>query len=164
MQQLDASFDGARSDYFALHRAFERPAFVEPAPPVDPAMTSPFQFATWCTGAELRLEWIFALPDNWDGYGAAHVEHETIRRAWAFLRRVMPPEGATPDIGPTKDGQLQFDWHRLTADLEIRMRPTGDFAVVFDDLQQPERSWDGVVTAADFPRVLDAIREISERT
>jgi hypothetical protein len=163
MQLLDASFDGARPDYFALHRAFERPAFVSPEPPLDPAMTSPFRPAAWWTGVDSRLAWILALPENWDGYGAGRVEHEAVRRAWTFLRRVMPPEGATPDIGPTKDGQLQFEWHRLSADLEIRMLPTGEFAVAFDDLRQPEKSWDRVVTATDFPRVLDAIREISGR-
>jgi hypothetical protein len=162
---LDASFDGpVKTDYFALHRAFERPAYIEPAPPPDPAMTSALQATPpWCREAEHRLAWILSRLENWDGYGAARVGHETVRRAWSFLRDVMPPEGAAPDIGPTKDGQLQLDWHRSNADLEIRMRPTGEFEVSFEDLRSPDRSWDDLVTT-DIRRVQDAIREISERT
>jgi hypothetical protein len=163
MQQLDASFDPVISDYFALHRAIERPAFVEPAPTPDPAMTSPLQRVVWSADAERRLAWISSLPDDWDGYGAAQIEHETVRRAWAFLRRIMPPDAPAPDIGPTKDGQLQFEWHRTTCDLEIRMRSSRDFAVAFDDLSEPKNSWDEVITATDFQRVLNAVREISER-
>lgn len=161
MLQLDASFEPVRADYFALHRAIERPAFVEPAP--DPAMTAPSQRAAWSDAVEGRLAWILSLPDNWDGYGAAHVEHETVRRAWSFLGRVIPPDGEAPDIGPTKDGQLQFEWHRTSCDLEIRMRPTRDFDVAFDDLRDPERSWDEVIAASDDQRTLAAVREASRR-
>jgi hypothetical protein len=164
MWQLDASFDGAGTDYFALHKAVERPAFIESAAPADPAMTAPFRSAAWCAAAESRLGWILALPANWDAQGASRVEHEVIRRAWAFLQRVMPLDGAAPDIGPTKDGQLQLEWHKTAADLEIRMRPAGEFSVAFDDIERPERSWEGVVTSADLARVLEAVREISERT
>lgn len=161
---LDASFDGpVRVDYFALHRAFERPAYIESAPPADPAMTPLLQtMPGWCAEAGKRLAWILSLPENWDGNGARRVEHETVRRAWAFLRAIMPTDAAAPDIGPTKDGQLLFEWHRRSADLEIRMRPTSELEVAFDDIQEPERSWDEVVTA-DMERVVDAVREISER-
>jgi len=160
---LDASFDGpARVDYFALHRAFERPAYTESAPPADPAMTFALQTApTWCGEAEKRLAWILSLPENWDGKGARRVEHETVRRAWSFLRSIMPTNAAAPDIGPTKDGQLLLEWHRQLADLEIRMRATGEFEVAFEDIREPERSWDDVVTV-DIERVINAVREISE--
>jgi hypothetical protein len=161
---LDASFDGpVKLDYFALHRSLERPAFIEPAPAPDPAMTSALQPASWCAEAERRLAWLLSLPENWDGYGASPIEHETVRRAWAFLRAVMPANALAPDIGPTKDGQLQFEWHRRTADLEIRMRSNGEFSVAFEDLSLPDRSWDGIVTT-DLRRLLDIIREIPERT
>jgi len=74
----------------------------------------------------------------------------------------MSTEAPAPDIGPTKDGQLQLEWHRRSADLEIRMRPTGEFEVAFENLDQPEQSWDDVVTG-EIERVTDALRQISER-
>jgi len=126
-------------------------------------MTSALQKAPgWCAEAEKRLAWILSLPGNWDGNGARRVEHETVRRAWSFLRAIMPADAAAPDIGPTKDGQLLLEWHRRSADLEIRMHPTGEFEVAFEDIRAPERSWDDVVTV-DIERVIDAVREISER-
>ncbi|HTS47394.1 MAG TPA: hypothetical protein VMH05_05590 [Bryobacteraceae bacterium] len=164
MLLLDASFDGqsAGLNYFALHRAYERPGYVEFAPPTDPAMTLADPPAPgWCLKVQSRLAWILGLPDNWDGYGAKRVEHETVRRAWSFLRAVMPPDALTPDIGPTKDGQLQFDWHRDSADLEIRMRGGGEFEIAFDDVGEPDQSWEDVTT--DSQRAIDAIREISKR-
>jgi hypothetical protein len=160
---LEASFDGpVRVDYFALHRAFERPAYVESAPPADPAMTPTLLAAPrWCAEAEKRLAWVLSLPENWDGTGARRVGGEAVRRAWSFLSSIMPTEAPAPDIGPTKDGQLQLEWHRRSADLEIRMRPTGEFEVAFEDLDQPEQSWDDVVTV-EIERVTDALRQISE--
>jgi hypothetical protein len=163
MLLLDASFEPVGADYFALHRAIERPAFVQPAPTPDPAMTAPSQRPTWSDAVEQRLAWILSLPDNWDGYGAAHVEHETVRRAWSFLGRVIPPDGEAPDIGPTKDGRLQFEWHRLNCDLEIRMRSAPDFEVAFDDPRDPGRSWDEIISTTDHRRTLAAVREASGR-
>jgi hypothetical protein len=163
MLQHDASFDGAiLTDYFALHKARERPAFIEQAREPDPAMTAP-QPAQWYAVVESQLGWISSLRENWDGYGAAPVDHAAIRRAWRFLREVMPVDAIAPDIGPTKVGLLQFDWHTDTADLEIRMRPAGEFAVSFDDIRSPERSWEDLVAIDDLRRVSEAIREISGR-
>ena len=42
------------------------------------------------------------------------------------------------------------------------MRPTGEFEVAFENLDQPEQSWDDVVTG-EIERVTDALRQISER-
>jgi hypothetical protein len=162
MLSLDASFDGSvRSDYFTFYRTLERSAFYAPGPEPGPAMTSALQLAPWCIAAEQRLAWILSLPENWDGYGAAQVDHATVRRAWAFLRAVMPTDGLAPDIGPTNDGQLLFEWHRAGADFEIRIRPSGEFSVAFDDLRQPDRSWDETITPDHLQRVSDVIREIS---
>jgi hypothetical protein len=158
---LDASFDGpVKADYFALHRAFERPAVIHPAP--DPAMTAAWQVPPWAHDVERRLAWILSLPKNWDGFSAAPVARETVRRALAFLGVVMPLDAPAPDIGPTKDGHVQFEWHRATGDLEIKMRPNGEFVVSFDDLDAPERSWEDTVTV-DLQRTRDAIREICGR-
>jgi len=162
---LDASFFGPpTTDYFALNSnpRFQRPAFVEQAYLVDPSMTSN-SIAPWRDAVEKKLEWIASLGANWDGYGAAAVRREMLDRALRFLDAVMPSKGVTPDIGPTKDGYLQFDWHLLSTDLEIRMRPAGEFEVSFDDLEHPERSWDAIVTA-DLRRVVEIISEVSGRS
>jgi hypothetical protein len=163
--QLDASFVGPPpTDYFSLYASprFQRPAFIEPAPPVNPAMTSVDRVAPWLEQAQERLEWIATLKPNWDGYGAAAVSKETIEQALRFLLAVMPSSAVTPEIGPTKDGYIQFEWHRLTADLEIRMRSTDSYEISFDDIGNPKNSWEETLTI-DLHRAVDAIREISNR-
>jgi hypothetical protein len=107
-----------------------------------------------------RLEWIASLPPNWDGYGAARVGKETVERAFLFLQAVMPAATPAPDIGPTKDGYLVFEWHRLGADLEIRMRSPSEYEVSFDDIDHPERSWESVVKA-NLRSVVQALGDIA---
>lgn len=162
---LDASFGGPPpTDYFSLHGSprFQRPAFVEPAPDVDPAMTSVVTPAQWIDLVRERLEWIASLAPNWDGYGAARVGKETIERAFRFLQVVMPVTAPAPDIGPTKDGYLVFEWHRLGADLEIRMRSPSEYEVSFDDIDDPEKSWNSTVTA-NLRSVVQGISDIMRR-
>jgi hypothetical protein len=159
---LDASFGGSPpTDYFALHGSsrFQRPAFIEPAPNVDPAMSSAPAPARWTDRARERLGWIASLQPNWDGYGAARVSRETIERAFLFLQAVMPATAPAPDIGPTKDGYLAFEWHRLSADLEIRMKSPSEYEVSFDDIDHPEKSWESVV-GANLRSVVQAIGDI----
>src|SRR4051812_46654805 len=112
---VDASFGGPpATDYFSLHSSsgFHRPAFVEGAPNTDPAMTSFDALARWTEPVRTRLKWIESLPPNWDGHDAAKVSRQALDQAMLFLKKVMPLAGPAPDIGPTKDGQLVFEWHR----------------------------------------------------
>lgn len=163
---LDASFGGLpTTDYFSLHGSlrFQRPAFIERAPNADPAMTSTYALAGWIEPVRRRLEWIGSLPPNWDGYGAATVSRQTLEQAMLFLGAVMPVSGPAPEIGPTKDGHLVFEWHRSTADLEIRMRSTTHYEVAFDDIEEPERSWEAVVKTDVRPAV-QAIGDIASRS
>jgi hypothetical protein len=162
---LDASFGGPPpTDYFALHGTprFQRPAFIEPAPNLDPAMTSAPALAKWIDPVVDRLEWIAMLPPNWDGYGADPVSKEIVDQAISFLKAIMPAAAPPPDIGPTKDGYLVFEWHRLGADLEIRMRSPSRYEVAFDDIDQPERSWERTVST-DVHDVVRAIGDIMGR-
>jgi hypothetical protein len=164
--QLDASFEGPPpTDYFSLHGSprFQRPAFIEAAPAVDPAMTPVATPATWIEPVRERLEWIASLPSGWDGYGAARVGKETIERAFRFLQAVLPAAAPAPDIGPTKDGCLVFEWHRIGTDLEIRMRSPSDYEVSFDDNDHPEKSWEAMVSA-NLHLVVQAIGDITTRT
>ena len=47
---------------------------------------------------------------NWDGYGAAPVEPETLDQAYRFLE-ALPLGLPIPSVGAEADGHLTFEWY-----------------------------------------------------
>lgn len=63
---------------------------------------------------------------NWDGYGAASVEQETIRQAERFLN-ALPLGMAAPSVGAEPDGQITFEWYQSPRRiLSVSISPEGD--------------------------------------
>lgn len=48
---------------------------------------------------------------GWDGYEAIPIEHETIRQANYFLRR-LPMWIPSPTVSAEPDGHITFEWYR----------------------------------------------------
>ncbi len=65
------------------------------------------------------------LPSNWDSYAATPLTAEAVRRSLTVLPSILPNDAPNPSVVPTRDGGLQFEWHRRGIDLEIRVPPTG---------------------------------------
>ncbi|MFZ2629261.1 MAG: hypothetical protein WAX67_10315 [Rugosibacter sp.] len=63
---------------------------------------------------------------DWDGYGAAAIEQETIRQAARFLN-VLPLGMIAPSVGAEPDGHITFEWYRSPRRiLSVSVSPEGD--------------------------------------
>lgn len=70
--------------------------------------------------AELTIDKIGTMPENWDGYGALQLTADTVRNAKAALRFIQL-SSPTPDVAPNPNGTISFEWEseRGSAHLEI---------------------------------------------
>lgn len=67
------------------------------------------------------LESLTQLPDNWDGHGAQPVDDIAQEAATRMLRRLMVHGVPRPDILPTSNGGVAFEWEskQISLSLEI---------------------------------------------
>lgn len=85
----------------------------------------------WRTQAEAKLNKLFALPDNWDSYGARRIDPELGPWVMRFLKSVIVQEDiivderTVPSIVPTTDGGIQLEWHVPPIDIEIEFPHPG---------------------------------------
>ena len=68
---------------------------------------------------------IIALPDNWNGEGAARVDRDAINRALAAIDQLLDRNALTPSVVPTPDSGVQIEWHHGGKDLEIEFTSNG---------------------------------------
>jgi len=91
-----------------------------------------------------RLIDLAELPPNWNTYGAPPISEYALSSAMQFagnflIKHCVP----LPDIIPTSDGRVQFEWHRNAIDLEIEFGAGSEIDLVFEDLnsgQECERT------------------------
>jgi hypothetical protein len=63
---------------------------------------------------------------GWDGYGAEAVRGDTIDVARRFLE-ALPPDLASPDVGPEPDGDITFEWYKSPRrTLSVSVHAAGD--------------------------------------
>ena len=70
----------------------------------------------------MRLVQMAALKDNWNGYGAQPLPHDTLYKA----QRLIPALHVQPEIFPTADGSIQFEYEKDNGDyLEFQFTGKG---------------------------------------
>ena len=116
---------------------------------------------TWFKGVLDRLEHLLSLPANWDSFGAQAVEVRKVAHALRFLSEVMTDETPSPEIVPTPDGGLQFEWHKGRIDLEVEVVSATRIMAGFEDLETGE-VWEREVSQNLRP-VVDALRFLKMR-
>ncbi len=67
------------------------------------------------------IEALTQLPDNWDGHGAQSVDDIAQEAATRMLRTLMKHGITRPDVLPTSNGGVAFEWEsrRINVSLEI---------------------------------------------
>jgi hypothetical protein len=100
------------------------------------------------------------LRPDWDSYGAKPLSqiavHRVLTKLLPILLRDDIPEVA---IVPTRDGGLQFEWHRLGIDVEIRVPPEGPIEYLVVD---PEAGIDEEIEGSvDNGLILSALQRMS---
>ena len=73
-----------------------------------------------------RLSELVCLPVGWDGYHGVPVGSENAFFALMMLEVTCPYDAPAPDIVPGSGGDLQIEWHTMTADVELHVRSPND--------------------------------------
>jgi hypothetical protein len=85
--------------------------------------------------AEQRLDYLMALPENWDGFGGVAVSEETRTRVFKLLDAVTSPRDVLPSLVPGTDGSVNLEWHRPDLFFEICVEPSGHVTAYFHDVK-----------------------------
>ena len=93
-----------------------------------------------------QIQALRALPENWDGYGAASPRWDILAAVGEFLQPLRHGSGYTdPDIAPTRIGGVLLSWehgpHRL--DVEFDSPENAEFAYLN---RETDESATGVLT------------------
>jgi hypothetical protein len=72
-----------------------------------------------------RIEHLSKLASGWDSYGAQPLDPRAVRRAFELFSLLLNENTPEPSVIPTRDGGLQFEWHRGGTDLEVTCDPMG---------------------------------------
>lgn len=104
----------------------------------------------WFPTIASKIHHLARLQDGWDGYGASAIDHDTLIFAVDVLGQFLRPSLPEPQIVPTSQGGLQFEWHINGVDLEIEVREPFSVGLYFEDLRAPdEEPLERVVTTFD---------------
>jgi hypothetical protein len=88
------------------------------------------------------------LESNWDRYGSQPIDIDFAKEVEALLVQVLPAGMPRPEVSPTSDGGLLFEWERGSAELVMEFNPSERPTTYFEDTQSGER-WE-----MDFLRAL----------
>jgi hypothetical protein len=97
-----------------------------------------------------RLDLLLSLPDNWDSYGAAPINPNTISRVEAALREIFMVVGESaplPFIAPANDGTIVLEWKTAEGrELTLDIPPDdGPMSFLLITPESPEPETEGVV-------------------
>jgi hypothetical protein len=97
------------------------------------------------------LQTLAGLDSNWDSYGASPLSPRAVRRSVGLLAVIVPGSAPEPTVVPTRDGGVQFEWHRRGIDVEVTVPPIGDISFLIGDYEGdgiPDRAILGEAFAA----------------
>ncbi|HXY56974.1 MAG TPA: hypothetical protein VEH76_00170 [Methylocystis sp.] len=154
-----------------MTRHYSTAAFTNVLPDFGPDVSSHPAFShaiivsppsrAWREAVVARLNELCALPIGWDGYKAPPVSFTNANFALQMLVSACPSCAKEPQIVPGPDGDLQIEWHTLSADIELHVR--APYVVDASRVRQsdPDREEEHHLTT-DFAIVARWLTELSE--
>jgi len=115
-----------------LHRQGPTPAVFTSAPP----------WEDWSSHVEERARELAGLGGGWDGRDSRPPSLRTAEIALDELRRVAPPGLPMPQVLPTVDGGVQFEWHCQGWTVELEVTPAGE-VLAWGEQLSTGNGWDG---------------------
>lgn len=98
----------------------------------------------WVTPTIDALTELVLLRDDWDGYGAPPIDHESVNAALRFLslaaNHVTPP----PAVIATGMGTVQLEWRDGDVEIDVEISPDGTYDAVYEG-PEGEQEWRGNV-------------------
>ncbi len=83
--------------------------------------------------AQDRISSLGTLPQDWNTYGSPHIAQRAIQAAHRFLETGLIQGAPVPQIVPTSDGGIQFEWHLAGRRLEIEIDEEGAMEYFYVD-------------------------------
>jgi len=109
-----------------------------------------------------RVKHLSKLTGGWDSYGAQPLSARAVRRALELLPLLLQDKAPEPTVVPTRDGGLQFEWHRGGIDFEVTCRPTGAVSCYYADVKTgEEHEWDDSVGRQAIHNVLGSLAQVA---
>ena len=110
----------------------------------------------WLHEAVKRLQSFESLRENWDSYGAAPIDLDSISGGIALLSRLAMYECVEkPAIGATPDGHVGFSWDEGAWSLDAEVLPTGHVQYVY--LDEDDSANDREATALEWVDLLELL-------
>jgi hypothetical protein len=106
-----------------------------------------------------RIEHLSRLPSGWDSYGARPLSARAVRRSFELFSLLLDDRTPEPNVIPTREGGLQFEWHRQGIDLEVTCESSGVVSYYYADSKSGEER-EGV-NGATRQAVRDILRRLS---
>lgn len=89
------------------------------------------------------LQRLAELGQGWDSYSARPLSPRAVWRSVGLLTSIVPSTAPEPTVVPTRDGGVQFEWHRRGIDVEVRIPPVGEVTYIVAD-QTEEKEGEGL--------------------
>lgn len=80
-----------------------------------------------------RISSLGTLPQDWNTYGSPPIAQRAIQAAHRLLETGLIQGAPVPQIVPTSDGGIQFEWHLPGRRLEIEIDEEGAMAYFYVD-------------------------------
>lgn len=87
-----------------------------------------------------RINQVLTLAPGWDGGHACPVAFDAVTAAVEVLNEIQVEALPVPDVSPSIDGGLLFEWRRNGFELEVWCGPDGSVNVTYD---HAGNSWEG---------------------
>ncbi|KAA5546998.1 hypothetical protein FYK55_00850 [Roseiconus nitratireducens] len=94
-----------------------------------------------------RVDELRSLNDGWDDDGAIAPSEDAIHVAKQFIRRGWVARNV-PEVRPTADGGLQFDWRAGDRSLEIEVEADGSVYFLKSDFSNDQFEEDEITQPA----------------
>lgn len=148
----DIVSNGSIPDFPALNDALIGETPLTRQPPGSPE---------WLERLKNVLNRILSLPENWDSYGAAEPDPETVRSAYGFLLFLCQETGvAEPHASPTRNGGILFEWVKEPHELEVDIMTPHTATYVYENTEtQSSQTGQLFVDDADDGVFLGIVRE-----
>ena len=118
-------------------------------------VTSLFEQSLWSHSAQVKLENLSQLSENWNSYGSPGISPQARRETLLLLPVLGKLHMPEPKILPVSGGGVQLEWRNPSCELELEVLPNGsiEFLAVdsVDGMFEDQISENGNV--AEFARI-----------
>ncbi|WLQ12097.1 hypothetical protein O5O45_20440 [Hahella aquimaris] len=109
-----------------------------------------------------QLEALTSLQPNWDSYNAKPPSTNALLGAIQLASYTFQITTPTPDVFPTPNGNIQFEWSICNYDIEIEIESGSKCIVSYMDLNA-DNEWKEKTLTTNLAMLTNLIKELTRR-